>query len=253
MNHQAFFDSIRPLFGKMSAQQVAGTESILAASETLHITHRAYLLATAFHETGTRMQPIKETVQAYHKNANPSDEEVVKRLDVAWKKGLMPQVKTAYWRFDTEGKAWFGRGLVQITHKSPNYVRAAQALGVDLLGNPNLALQPTVAAQILVRGCSEGWFGAKLSTYLPGNYVGARHCVNGTDKAAQIAGYAMKFETALIAGGAAKPATTPAQAPKPIPVTLPAQTPKAARGGVPAQIVALLAAAIAAAWYWFTK
>ena len=74
-------------------------------------------------------------------------------------------------------------------------------------------MQPTVAALVLVRGCSEGWFtGKRLADYLPGDYVGARRVVNGTDKAAQIATYAAAFEQALVAmGSAPKPvAVSPA-------------------------------------------
>jgi len=117
-------------------------------------------------------------------------------------------VARPYWRFDHGGRSWAGRGYVQLTHRE-NYERASVNLGVDLLADPNLAMQPSIAAQILVRGCTEGWFtGRKLSDYLPGDYLGARRVVNGTDRAAQIARYARNFEAALRAGAAA-PVPTP--------------------------------------------
>lgn len=182
---------VRPLFGgRMTPAQVNGCDTILAASDGLDATWRAYLLATAFHETGQRMQPVRETFA-------DTDEQAVVRLDAAWRKGQLPWVSVPYWNYDQTGKAWFGRGHVQLTHRD-NYAKAGAKLNVDLLGYPSLALNPDVSAQILVRGCVEGWFtGKKLSDYLPGDYVGARRVVNGTDRAHLIARYAQTFEIAL--------------------------------------------------------
>lgn len=201
MNLEVFFKEVRPMFGgSLTKDQVAGCETILAACGNIPLSHKAYILATAFHETGKLMQPIKETVAAYHKDKNPSDATVVSRLDASFAKGQLTWVKTPYWKFDTSGMAWFGRGYVQLTHKY-NYVKAAEKLGVDMDANPNLAMQPTVAAQVLVRGCMEGWFtGKKLDDYLPDDYKGARRVVNGTDKAATIATYARQFAVALRIG-----------------------------------------------------
>jgi predicted chitinase len=183
--------------GELSQSQVDGCEIIIAASSGMPISHVAYILATAFHETGRLMQPIKETVSASHTNKNPSDATVVNRLNAAFEKGQLKWVRTPYWDFDESGKSWFGRGYVQLTHKS-NYIKAASKLGVDMDVNPDLAMVPTVAARVLIRGCDEGWFtGKKLSDYLPGDYVGARRIVNGTDKASTIASYAKQFEVAL--------------------------------------------------------
>lgn len=44
---------------------------------------------------------------------------------------------------------YYGRGFVQLTHKE-NYVACGKALGLDLVGNPALALQPETAARSLV-------------------------------------------------------------------------------------------------------
>lgn len=193
MKHAAFYDTLRAkrTFGaSISSPQVQGCEIILKASAGLPIEHRAYLLATALHETARTMQPVRETLAS-------TDAQAVARLDAAWRKGQLKWVKSPYWRFDARGKAWFGRGYVQLTHKD-NYARAGKALGVDLVDNPSLAMLPEIAAQILVRGCVEGWFtGKKLSDYLPGDYLNARRVVNGTDRAADIARIARDFEAAL--------------------------------------------------------
>jgi len=194
------YDAIRPLFGgRLTQSQVNGIETILAATERLPRPYRAYLLATAKHETADRMQPVRETLAE-------TDEQAVNRLERAWKAGRLPWVSVPYWRFDASGKAWFGRGHVQLTHRE-NYAKAAQKIGVDLLGNPSRALNPEVSALILVRGATEGWFtGRKLSDYLdqgPPDYLNARRVINGTDRAALIKRYAQAFEAAL--GGARGP------------------------------------------------
>ena len=180
MNRTEFYTSIRSTFGPLSQKQVDGIEALLAATEGLPIPHRAYLLATAWHETDETMQPIAE----YRKGRGKP-----------------------YGKPGKYGQAQYGRGYVQLTWDA-NYERADKALGLNgaLLKDFNLAMQPTIAAMVLVRGCSEGWFTArKLSDYLPGDYRNARRVVNGTDKAEEIAGYARYFERAIMASCEAAP------------------------------------------------
>ena len=174
----------------MSQKQVDGTEALLAATDGLPITYRAYLMATAKHETASTMMPISEYGRGKGK---------------------------PYGKHGKHGQAQYGRGYVQLTWDS-NYERADKELGLGgaLIKDFNLALQPTIAAQILVRGCSEGWFtGKKLSDYLPGDYRGARRVVNGLDKAALIAGYARSFEAAFVAASDHK-LDAPPLSPKPV-------------------------------------
>ena len=191
---KAFFDAVRPMFGgQLTPSQVSGMETLLAAMEGLPISHRAYLLATAMHETAQTMQPVRETLAKDNATA-------IRRLDDAFAKGKLLWVSAPYWR-----EGWFGRGYVQLTHKA-NYIKAGNKLGVDLVNNPDMALQPTIAAMILVRGCSEGWFtGKHLDEYLPGDYIGARRVVNGTDRAVSIAKIAATFEAALLTKPESKP------------------------------------------------
>lgn len=191
MNREAFYAGIRPLFGgEMKQAQVDGCERIMAACDRLPITWAAYMLATALHETASTMQPVRETLAR-------TDAEAVNRLERAWKAGRLKWVKTPYWRFDDSGKTWLGRGYVQLTHRD-NYTKASQLVGVDLLADPSRAMHPEIAAKILVEGSVRGMFtGKRLADYLPGDYTGARRIINGTDRAAMIAGYARRFEDAL--------------------------------------------------------
>jgi hypothetical protein len=235
---KAFFDAIRHQFGgKMTQAQVEGCEALIRATDGLPLAWRAYLLATAFHETGQAMQPIKETVMPHHKDKNPSDATVIKRLDTAFAAGKLRSVKTPYWR-----DGWFGRGYVQITHRD-GYDRAGKALGLDLIADPDLALVPEYAAKILVRGCTEGWFtGKKLGDYA--SYKEMRRVVNGTDRADDIARYARAFEGAFVAlgDGITDRPITPPQKPASAPVAPAVPSAPATPTGLVAAIIAALAA-----------
>lgn len=223
MSTQQFYDAVRPLFGgKLKRSQVDGLAILLDATAHLKLSYRAYLLATAQWETAHTMQPVRETLAS-------TDAQAVARLDTAWAKGRLKGVSKPYWRKDADGKAWFGRGYVQLTHKF-NYVEASRLTGVDLVSDPSKAMIPAVAAKILVDGSVDGMFtGKRLGTYLDGqtpDYLRARQVINGSNKAAEIAklarGYAKAL--ALLPKPApvidAEPVKTPA-----LPVDLPAVTP----------------------------
>lgn len=63
-------------------------------------------------------------------------------------------VREAFWldeewrRENLDYYPWYGRGYIQLTLES-NYTAAGDALELDLEDNPDLALDPTVAAQVL--------------------------------------------------------------------------------------------------------
>ncbi len=188
-----FFDVVRAKFGNLSQQQVDGFNSVVALSDGLPLQHRAYILATCWHETAHTMQPIPE-----------------------FGKGAGKPYGTTY----------YGRGYVQLTWQA-NYAKASKIVGVDLVAHPDLALRPDIAGQILINGMTAGWFtGKKLSDFPAGDYYHMRRIINSMDRAPLIAGYAEAFELALKALPAAA-AEQPAQ-PVPVPgstsVTLPPET-----------------------------
>lgn len=207
-DRKVFFDTIRgSVFGgSMSQPQVSGTEAILAAVERHRVSSLQYvanILAEVHHETGGYMTGVKETVYASHKDKNPSDAEVIRRLDAAFAKGQLSWVKTPYWR-----DGWFGRGPIQLTHRE-NYLKFEKRLGVPLTKYPERALDLTVGADIAVVGMVEGMFtGKRLSNYtFPGALMSApasnpRRIINGKDGTdAKVAGVHLKFAKALAASG----------------------------------------------------
>jgi hypothetical protein len=151
------------------------------------------MLATAHHETGGRMQPVRETFAA-------TDAVAIGRLDRAFAAGRLPQVSAPYWRRDGEGKSWLGRGLVQITHRR-NYARMAALTGIDLVARPERTMELAVSVDILFVGMLQGAFtGRRLADHFsPGqaDWVGARRIVNGLDRAERVAGYGQAFFAAL--------------------------------------------------------
>ena len=190
-----FFDVIRPAFGgKLDQDQVAGMNALFDAGRDLPLHHMANVLAQVRRETGGIMAPIKETVMASHKNRNPTDAEVVKRLEKAWAGGKLPWVKSPYWRGNP---AWFGRGQIQITHRE-NYAKFG-------ISNPDDALRLDVSARVAVKGMAEGMFrGRKLSDYRFPEALASppamnpRRIVNGQDGSdAEVARFHRQFATAL--------------------------------------------------------
>ncbi len=204
MNLTTFFAYVRraPFGGRLTQAQIDGMTAILKEWDKRGLMDKrwlAYILATAFHETGNRMQPVRETFAS-------SDGQAIKSLESAWQKGKLPWVKTPYWR-----DGYFGRGLVQITHKA-NY---------DKFGiSKNDALKLDVSVRVIFDGMVDGMFtGKKLIDYFStkkDDPEGARKIVNGTDKKALIASYHKKFLDALEAANETlRPADVTQEAAKP--------------------------------------
>lgn len=243
MDHKAFFAYLRrsdvPIFGKsLSQRQVDGITAILKAGAHLPLDHLAHVLGEVAHETGRGMYPIKETVFRSHTNQNPSDDVVKARLDAAWAKGVMPWVKSAYWR-----DGFFGRGQIQLTHEA-NYKKFSPLVGVDLVANPSRALDLDISAKVAVLGCEKGLFtGRKLADYDTSvcyNHKQARRIVNGyvEKQAGDVANCATHFAIALRAAGYSPTRAAPARpvAPPPAPAT------PAPKTGLTALLTALWAA-----------
>lgn len=197
-NPPAFFDAVRAgraLGPSLTTDEVSGCEAILAACEGFPPAWAAYALATAVVEVNGTMQPIHEMGgSAYFR----------RMYDI---EGERPaKARELGNNTPGDGARYHGRGYVQLTGRA-NYAKAESALGVPLVAEPDRALEPAIAAQIMRRGMQEGWFtGKSLSSFLPRvadihQFTNARRIINGQDRAVEIAGYALEFQAALTAGG----------------------------------------------------
>ena len=159
----------------LDSSQLSNVQLILQKCSYYGVTfidQQAYILATTQHES--IYEPISE-----------------------WGKGA----GQPYGKPDpVTGKTYYGRGFVQLTWKT-NYAKFGKLLGIDLVDQPSLALNPTYAAEIIVIGMQKGLFtGVGLSDYItPGNvdYYDARRIVNGLDRASMIEGYAQSWAVCL--------------------------------------------------------
>lgn len=191
INRKHFFDSVRDsLFkGKLSVTQVSGMEAILSEWEKRSLIDErwlAYMLATVYHETARTMQPIEE----YGKGKGYRYGKKIKRTGI---------------RYTSPDKLYYGRGYVQLTWYE-NYETMGRLLHMDLLNQPELALIPEVAAEIMFEGMTKGnsnfgdFTGKSLELYFNDKKedpINARRIINGLDKADIIAMYYYKFKTAL--------------------------------------------------------
>jgi putative chitinase len=212
-----FFQRIRQtLFeGTIQPKQLKGLTQILDRWQQEHgdtgdRRQLAYILATAFHETAATMQPIKERGGKVYFQEN---------YDIA---GDNPARARANGNTEPgDGARYAGRGFVQLTWKN-NYRRVGNLIGVDLVSNPDRALEPENAATILILGMEQGWFtGRRLGDYFSGTraeWMQARRIVNGLDQAGLIAGYGRRFFAAMRNAEGRLSPSMPAKPPSPVPL-----------------------------------
>ena len=190
------FAIIRLKFGSLSQEAVDNINLIVETCEKYNLSYpqSAYVLATTLWETARTFKPIEE----YGKGKN--------RKYGTWytdSKGVKYGIAGSggdIYLYSDYPYLYYGRGFCQLTHWV-NYKFAGEQLGIDLINNPDLALQPKYASEILIKGSINGWFTSKkLSDYINDkkkDYINARRVINGTDKAQLIANYAVVFEKAL--------------------------------------------------------
>ena len=135
----------------------------------------AYAMATIETETAHTYKPVREAYyldKAY--NAKPGTY------------GEQSAINNGY----EGGKDYYGRGYIQITHDY-NYKKFGRELGMGnkLVNNPDLALKPNVAADILAEFFKENGVAKKAEK----SFVAAREPINAGDKTYKIAKDAQKF------------------------------------------------------------
>jgi hypothetical protein len=158
----------------------------------------AYALATAYHETGRWMQPIREG--GHRRGPGYSDASARRAVASIYAKGIISRNYAL--PAGPYGQSYYGRGLVQITWYD-NYLRLGERLGLGtaLAENPDLALDMDLAIDLLLVGMEEGLYTSKkLADYdLPTEFRAARRIINGDVRknGQMIADYAMHFYRAL--------------------------------------------------------
>jgi len=203
-----------------SAKQ--GAMAIVEAAGHLPIPYVAYILATAYHETGGKMAPVEENlrytttdrlVAVFGKRVQPNPAQFRRNPQALANRVYADRIGNGG-EHTGDGWRYRGRGLVQITGRD-NYKRQGERLGQPFEDNPDMVMSPKYATDILIVGMCQGAFtGHALDDFLDSSdpdYHNARQVVNRLDRAADIAGYARKFAAAL--EESAEPAP-PAEAPK---------------------------------------
>jgi hypothetical protein len=135
----------------------------------------AYALATAWHETGATMQPVREGFKK-------TDAEAYAYVTAYCKKEGISNYAIRH----ANGNSYYGRGYVQLTH-SANYQKMGEELGLGdaLYEDPDRVMDPATAAKIMLAGMIGGLFRPKygsLTDYFNSSeqsWFDARDLING--------------------------------------------------------------------------
>lgn len=172
------------LFGaKLTNSRKTGFDGIFDVWDSIELYDSlewlAYELATAWHETGGTMLPVREGFKKTDKEAFDHVTAYCK------KKGI-----TNYAARHTNGNSYYGRGYVQLTH-AVNYQKMGDRLGLGttLYDTPDLVMEPKTAAMILIHGMMDGLFRPKYGSLIDyfnsvdQHWFDARDLINGDKKA----------------------------------------------------------------------
>ena len=176
-----FFARYRQAFGALGSYQLSGLTSMLDAAGAdasfTSVRQLAYAFATVQRETNVAGMVGGHYVALTY---NPITELGSYSYIMSHYEGRRDLGNTQ----PGDGWKFRGRGYVQITGRN-NYTKFGRLLGVNLADDPDLALGPVVAWDILSLGMREGLFtGEKLSDYippddrLPADYYDARRIIN---------------------------------------------------------------------------
>jgi predicted chitinase len=171
---QEKLDSISPQLNGRLTESSSKAEVIEAIKQECKAqgiglnTQIAYVLATTEWETAQTFKPVREAF---------------------WESEEYRRTHFRYYPY-------YGRGYVQLTWKG-NYQKFSTILGLELVGNPDLAMNPNIALFILVYGFKTGTFtGRKMTDYITAHatdFYNARRIINALDKASEIAALAERY------------------------------------------------------------
>jgi putative chitinase len=211
MDRKAFFDAIRkPLFGgTFTGGQIEGIDAVLDEAELSKpsLFGLSCMFATDYHEVGGKMQPRLENMKYS-----------AARICQVWPSRFPTVASAAPYANNpqklankvyggrmgntgpNDGWLYRGAGIPQITGKGM-FEKLGKMLGIDLVGNPALALDLKTSVKIMFVGMENGAFtGKKIADFEPRrDYAGSRAIINADVKknGPKIAEYALIFEAAL--------------------------------------------------------
>jgi putative chitinase len=217
------------VFGtSLSQSQVEGIEAILeeARRRSTPLKHLAYILATPYHETGGKMQPVRENLNySVHGLLKTFGRHRISEADAkrfgrsgSRKADQVAIANTVYggdWGLKNlgntqigDGWKYRGGGLPQTTGRR-NYAKFGMA------NNPEKSGELLPSVTMMFDGMEQGLYtGLKLSDF--DTYKPMRQIINGMDRAGDVAGYAEAFEAALRAGGYSTITFAPYRPDKPV-------------------------------------
>ncbi|WP_019501661.1 glycoside hydrolase family 19 protein [Pseudanabaena sp. PCC 6802] len=194
IKRKEFYEGYRKFFRPtLSQSEVDGYEAMFDYWDSSGLTDLrwlAYAIATAYHETGELMEPVRE-------GFCNTDACSINAVTDLFDRGIigvnyaLPDPGT--------GKSYFGRGLVQLTFAA-NYKKMGKEIGKDLYNHPELALDLKTSVEILFKGMEKGLFtGLRFADFFNSgtDWVHARKIINDMDRANLIAGYAQDFFVSL--------------------------------------------------------
>lgn len=166
----------------------------------------------------SKQDKINDIISECHEQRMVQAEQIAYVLaTVEWETNhTFDPVKEAYWLSEDWRKKnlryypYYGRGFPQLTWEE-NYQKYSGIIASkyemdapiadipDLVANPDMALDPNISAFILVHGFINGTFtGRRIEQYIDAegcDFFNARRCINGVDKASEIAQIAVEFLT----------------------------------------------------------
>lgn len=230
MNRADFYASLRRrnsgLFGtSLSQSQVDGIEAVLdeAVRRATPLNDLAYILATDYHETGAKMQPVRENLnysvsgllksfgrhritEAEARKYGRSGSRKADQVAIAniiyggeWGREYLGNTQPG------DGWIFRGGGLPQLTGRG-NFRK------YGLEDNPDAITDLKTSVRVMFDGMEQGELtGKSLDDFIDDidesdaedlrEFIAARKIINGTDKAEAIGKYALAFEKALKAAG----------------------------------------------------
>lgn len=285
MNRSAFYAELRKrdsgLFGtSLSQSQVEGVEAVLDEAERRDtpLNDLAYILATDYHETGRKMQPVRENLnysvsgllktfgrhrisradaERYGRSGSRKADQVAIANTIyggEWGRKNLGNTQSG------DGWKYRGGGLPQVTGRA-NFEK------FGIADNPDAITDLATSVRVMFDGMEQGVFtGVSIDDFIDEidesddedlrEFIASRKIINGTDKARDIGIYALAFEKALKAAGyvarvVRKPAPETPSLDQPAPQLDEPEQPKGRKVGPVAAVgalVAVVAASVAGAW-----